>query len=263
MSKLASFVLCIAVALTAPWAAAVEPPTAVALLEEGKRFYANEDYKRAVELFEQAVALAPDQSEYHLWLGLAYGRRAQTTSKWKLFSALGLAGKTRERFERAVELDKSNRVALLSLFEFYLEAPGMIGGGADKAEQLAGRIEKIFPADGARCWAALYEKRGEFGRAEEKLHLAKSLQPGEVSHLLSLASFLARRGRIPESDQLYAEALQQAPSSPEVWFSRGKSLVRSRRNRDEARDLLGRYIKADLPPDATPRSEARELLQQL
>jgi tetratricopeptide (TPR) repeat protein len=198
-----------------------------------------------------------------LWLGLAYGRRAQNTSKWKLFSALGLAGKTRERFEKAVELDKSNRVALLSLFEFYLEAPGMIGGGVDKAEQLAGRIEKLYPADGAHCRASLHEKRGEFARAEEKLQLARQLQPGEVSHLLSLASFLARRGRFAESDGLYAEALQKAPSSPEVWFSRGKTLVRSQRNRDEARELLSRYVKADLPADAAPRSEARELLQQL
>jgi tetratricopeptide (TPR) repeat protein len=263
MSRLAIVVLSVAAGLAPPWAAAVEPPGAAALLEEGKRVYAQEDYKRAVEIFEQAVALAPGKSDYHLWLGLAYGRRAQNTSKWKLFAALGLAGKTRERFERAVELDKTSRVALLSLFEFYLEAPGMIGGGIEKAEQLAARIEASYPADGARCWAAIYEKRGEFGRAEEKLQLARKLQPAEVSHLLSLASFLARRGRFQESDRLYREALQEAPESPDVWFSRGKTLVRSRRNLSEARELLGRYIKADLPVDATPRSEARELLKEL
>ena len=263
MSRLGIVVASIALGLASLWAAAVGPPEAAALLEEGKRFYAQEDYKRAVGVLEQAFKLAPDVSEYHLWLGFAYGRQAQNTSKWRLFSALGLAGKTRERFERAVELDNTNKKALLALFEFYLQAPGMIGGGIEKAQQLAARIEKLYPADAARCWASIYEKRGNPARAEEKLRLAVRLEPAEVGHLLSLASFLSRRGRYEESDKLYAEAFQKAPRSPEVWFSRGKTLVRSGRHPAEARQLLGRYIKADLPADATPRSEARGLLKEL
>ncbi len=238
-------------------------PEAAALLEKGKNFYAQEDYKRAVEAFEQAVRLAPDVSQYQVWLGRAYGRRAENTSKWKFLTALSLAGKSRESFERAVDLDGNNKDALLSLFDFYLEAPSMVGGGVEKAEPLAARIEKTFPADGARCWAALYEKRDEFDQAEQKLRLAHKLEPDEVGHLLSLASFLSRRGRYEESDQLYHEALQRAPDSPEVWFSRGKALVRAGRDAAEARELLGRYLKADLAADAAPPSEARELLKQL
>jgi tetratricopeptide (TPR) repeat protein len=249
--------------MLAPAGAVAGRPDAAALVEEGQRFYAKEDYKRALELFEQAVQLAPNVSQHHVWLGRAYGRRAEHTSKWKFFSALSLAAKARESFERAVELDNTNKDALLSLFDFYLEAPGMVGGGVEKAEQLAARIEKLFSADGARCWAAIYEKRGEYDRVEEKLRLARKLEPGEVGHLLSLASFLSRRGRYQDSDEFYQEALRLAPESPEVWFSRGKALVRAGRHPAEARELLSRYTKADLPADAAPRSEARELLKQL
>jgi len=263
MSRLGIVGLSIALGLALQAAAAVERPEAATLLEQGKKLYADEDYKRAADVFEEAVKLAPDVSRYHLWLGLAYGRRAQNTSKWKLFSALSLAGKTRERFEHAVELDNKNKGALLALFEFYREAPGMIGGGVEKAEQLASQIEKLFPADGARCWAAIYEKRGDLELAEEKIRLAIKLEPGEVGHLLSLASFLSRHARYEESDSLYAEAVRLAPESAEVWFSRGKALVRAGRNPTEARRLLGRYIQAELPAEATPRSEARELLKEL
>jgi tetratricopeptide (TPR) repeat protein len=129
--------------------------------------------------------------------------------------------------------------------------------------QLASRIEKLYPADGARCWASIDEKRGDFALAEEKIRLAIKLEPGEVGHRLSLASFLSRRERYEESDRLYAEAVRMAPDSPDVWFSRGKALVRSGRNPDEARRLLSRYIQADLPAEATPRSEARDLLKEL
>jgi tetratricopeptide (TPR) repeat protein len=250
--------------LTPLQAAAVDrPEEAAALIERGKGFYAKEDYQRAMEAFEEAVKLAPNVSEYHVWLGRAYGRRAESTSKWRFLSALSLAGKTRESFERAVELDNTNKDALLSLFDFYLEAPGMVGGGIEKAEQLAARIEKIYPAQGARSWAAIYEKRGEFDRAGQRLRQARELEPDEVGHLLSLASFLSRRGRYDESDELYQQALQLAPESPDVWFSRGKALVRSNRHHNEARKLLERYFEADLPADATPRSEARQLLRQL
>jgi tetratricopeptide (TPR) repeat protein len=263
MNKLGIVVVSIALGLVPLWGAAGERPDASVLLEQGKKLYGKEDYKRASEMFEEAVKLSPDTSAYHYWLGLAYGRRAQNTSKWKVFSAIGLAGKTRETIEYAVTLDASNKGALLALFEFYLQAPSMVGGGVEKAEQLAARIEKLYPAAGARSWASIYEKLEEFDRAEEKLRLARKLERDDVGHLLSLASFLSRRGRHEESDKLFAEAFQRAPAFPEVWFSRGKALVRSGRHPGEARELLSRYLKADLPADATPRFEARELLQQL
>lgn len=238
-------------------------PQAATRFEEGKKAYAQEDYKRAAESFEQAIELAPSVPLYHVWLGRAYGRRAENTSKWRFMAALSLARKTLEHFERAVELDDTNKDALQSVLDFYREAPGMVGGGMEKAEDAARRIEKLYPADGARAWASIHEKRDEFDLAEAKLREAVKLEPGEVDHLLSLAAFLSRHRRYDESDKLYQQARQMAPDSPEVWFSRGKSLVRARRGPDEARELLSRYSKADLPPDAAPRSEAEELLKQL
>jgi tetratricopeptide (TPR) repeat protein len=184
-------------------------------------------------------------------------------SKWRFVSALSLARKTLEHFEKAVELEGTNKEALRSVLDFYREAPGMVGGGMEKAEEAARRIEKLYPADGARAWASIHEKREEFEQAEAKLREAVKLEPREVGHLLSLASFLSRRGRYDESDKLYQQARQLAPDSPELWFSRGKSLVRAGRGRDEARELLSRYSKANLPPDAAPKSEAKELLKQL
>ncbi len=246
-----------------PVRAAEVNPQAAARFEEGKKAYGQEEYKDAVDAFEQAVELDPNVPQYHIWLGRAYGRRAENMSKWRFLSALSLARKTLEHFEKAVELDETNKEALLSVLDFYREAPGMVGGGMEKAEEVARRIEKLYPADGARAWASIYDKREEFEQAEAKLREAVQIEPNEVDHLLSLASFLSRRGRYEESDKLFAQARQMAPDSPDLWFSRGKSLVRAGRGRDEARELLSRYAKADLPPDAAPRSEAKELLKQL
>ena len=91
-------------------------------------------------------AAEPDNAEYVLWLGRAFGRRAETSSP---FTAPGYASKARQYFERAVQLNPRYLEALNDLFEYYLEAPGFLGGGMDKAQATAARIAAIEPGRGA------------------------------------------------------------------------------------------------------------------
>jgi tetratricopeptide (TPR) repeat protein len=228
-----------------------------AQLDEGIQAYAREDFKAAVKLLEQAVEARPNDATAHLWLGRAYGRRAERAN-W--FSALGLAKKTVRSFERAVELDGDNREALEDLLDYYTSAPGIVGGGLDKAEAIAGRIAKLNAAAGERAWAAILKQREKYAEAEKRLEKAIKLEPENVGHVLSLAAFKAQRGWYEASDELYTKALRMAPDSPEVWFSRAKELVRAGRRPDEARELLKKYLAADLKPSAEPKSEARKLL---
>src|SRR5271165_5641701 len=44
----------------------------------GKDWFMLGDYKRACNAFYQALTLEPASSEYALWLGRSYGRRAET-----------------------------------------------------------------------------------------------------------------------------------------------------------------------------------------
>src|SRR3954447_17779725 len=92
----------------------------------GRAYFMDADFKRATETLEKAASLDPNSSAVQLWLGRAYGRRAETSFA---LAALGDATKARKAFERAVELDPSNLDAVNDLFEFYLQAPGIVGGG--------------------------------------------------------------------------------------------------------------------------------------
>ena len=62
-------------------------------------------FDAAIGNASRAVAIAPNNSVYHEWLGRSYGEKASKSS-W--FSALSLAKKAQEEFETAVRLDKKN-----------------------------------------------------------------------------------------------------------------------------------------------------------
>ncbi len=217
------------------------------------------DYKQATESFEKALALAPRSSELHRLMGEVYGRRAETGS---LLTAPGNARKAREYFEQAVELDPNNREAAANLFEYYLDAPGFLGGGIDKAENIAKRIATLDIPAGHHALAQLERKRKRYDAAEQQLRSAAALAPHEVGRLIDLAKFLADQGRVKESDQTFAEAARMAPNSPELMFARAETYIQQKRNLKDARQLLERYLASPLTPDDPPRDNARALLSQ-
>jgi tetratricopeptide (TPR) repeat protein len=225
----------------------------------GQCHFMQGDYKQAGDAFEKALALAPRSSELHRLLGNVYGRRAETGS---MLTAPGNAKKARQYFEEAFELDPNNREAASNLFEYYLEAPGFLGGGLDKAETLAKRIATLDTPAGHHALAQLERKQKRYDAAEEQLRRAVELAPHQVTRLVDLAKFLADRGRVKESDEKFEEAERIAPNNPELLFTRAETYIQQKRNLKDAHQLLERYLTSPLTPDDPPRQEARTLLSQ-
>lgn len=225
----------------------------------GQCHFMQGDYKQATEAFEKALTLAPRSSELHRWLGNAYGRRAETGN---VFTAPGNARKAHQYFEQAVELDPNNREAVANLFEYYLEAPGIMGGGMDKAESLVVRIATLDMPAGHNALAQLERKRKSYDAAEQQLRRAAELAPLQAGRQIDLARFLSDHGRLKESDERFAEAARLAPNSPQFLFARAETYIQQKRNLNEARQLLERYLASPLTPDDPPREHARTLLSK-
>ena len=238
---------------------AIPSPDAESHALMGKNYYMLGDYKKAIEAFQKADGLQPNRSEYILWLGRAYGRKAETASP---LLAPGNANKARQYFEPAIELDPKNDEALNDLFDYYLQAPGFLGGGVDKAEALARKIEAISPAEFYFAQAQLSEKKKQYDTAEEQLRRAMALAPKQVGRILDLAKYLSKRGRYQESDSIFQQADRLAPGSPKVMFEKAVSYIQTKRNLDQARSLLEKYLRSDLSPEDPSRDEARKMLKQ-
>ena len=238
---------------------ALSPKGAAAYSLLGRTYYMAGQYKNSITFLERAVAEDPRNSNDYDWLGRAYGRRAEESG---FIAALGLAKKTHAAFEQAVALDPENLEALGDLFEYLLEAPGIVGGGTDKAAVIAARIGRLSQAEYHYSLARLAEKRHDLRTAEQELRRALDAAPGDVGRAIDLARFLAEHGRIEESDAVFRQAQQVAPDSPKLVFARAAAYIHNGRNLGQAKLLLERYTEMAVTPDDPPRSDVAQLLQR-
>lgn len=236
------------------------PASGPVLALRGRNFFMKNDFRHATDLLERAVAVVPSSAEYYLWLGRAYGRRAETSA---FLTAPGHASKARQNFEHAVQLDPTNSEALGDLFEYYLQAPGFLGGGHDRAAALIEKIAALDPAERYFAQARLAEEKKDWSQAELQLRRAAEIAPQQIGRLIDLAKFFARRGRPNESEAAFIRAAQINSDSPKLLIERAETYLAQGQKLAEARKLLERYLKAKLTPEDRPRQEAVKLLEKI
>ena len=129
--------------------------------------------EKAIDAGEKATALGPRNAQAFYWLGNAYGSRIGEVG---MLSKMSIASKLRDAFEQAVRLDPALIDARSSLIEFYLQAPGVIGGGVDKARAQATAIAKYDQSRGLMAQARIAmheEKPAEALKAYEQAYVLK------------------------------------------------------------------------------------------
>ena len=221
-----------------------------------RAYWAYGDWDRAVTSCEKAVQLDNNNSVYHNWLGRAYGEKADHSS---FLTAAGLAKKVRIEFERAVQLNPDNLAARLDLAEFYLEAPGMVGGGHDKARAQAAAIGKTNPAKEHWVYARIAEKNKDVPVAEKEYRTAIELSNGSADAWLNLGMFLRKQQRYDEMDGALRKATALPVRPPEVMVDAADTLLRAGRDFPYAIDLLKRYLAGQMVEEA-PSFKAHYLL---
>jgi tetratricopeptide (TPR) repeat protein len=211
-----------------------------------RAYFHLQKWDQAISYGERATSLAPGNAVYYLWLGRAYGEKADSSS---FLSAAGLAKKIRANFEKAVELDPGNVDARSDLAEFYLEAPGFMGGGSDKAEEQARQIATTNPARGHWVEARVAEKKKDSAAAEREYNEAFRIS-GDPSYLLNLASYYRRQNRLNDMETTINKAVNIPSKKSNINYDAATLLQRAGRNLPGAADLLRRYLKGPLSEEA-------------
>ncbi|MFY9937148.1 MAG: tetratricopeptide repeat protein [Silvibacterium sp.] len=172
-----------------------DPKDAEALNLRCRVFYAEERWDDAIGACELAVQLAPGNSSYHMWLGRAYGEKAQQVT---FVAAYKLAKLIRAEFEKAVSLDGKNGEALSDLGEYYAEAPAVLGGGYGKAEAIARQLDGFDSMRALDLRARIAEEKKDYVTAETDYRGKISVSHSAAQSWMDLGSFFRRRERWDE-----------------------------------------------------------------
>jgi tetratricopeptide (TPR) repeat protein len=225
-----------------------------------RAYYELEDWDKSIAAAQRAVQLNDASSEYHLWLGRAYGNKAEHSS-W--FTALTLARKTRSEFERSVELDSANVGARSDLAEYYMEAPGFLGGGSDKARAQAKQLSAYNAAAAHWVNARLAEKDGKLDVAEQEYKSAIGASGDPGGEWLDLASFYRHQKRYKDMEDAINHAVSYDKKKTNVLFEASSLLYRAGRNFPGAAQLVRAYINSHPHTEEAPTFQAHYLLGEI
>lgn len=206
-------------------------------------------WNRAISSCQQAVKLDPSSSNAHLWMGRAYGGRASTAGR---LTALTLAIKLRNEFENAVQLDPHNVAAYAALGDFYVEAPGILGGGLGRAQQLAAKLQSIAPANAHALLAKVAESRKNYAQSEFEWKKAIQASPQPAEAWMELASFYRRRGRLDDMVKAAETGATADKEHGEPLVYGAEILMRANRNLPEAEQWLREYLASSAQSENAP-----------
>lgn len=204
-------------ALVEPRAAA-NPNDAEAqwLLSRVRLRYHDED--GALAAAERAVALDPNNVEYRWQLAQVVGELASNAS---VFKQVGLAKRFKREAEATLALDPKHPAAMTALMEFYLRAPGIVGGDKKKAEEIPNQLMAVSKVDGYLAQVRLMSRSSPPAppaQIEQAYVQAVQADPSRYEPHISLASIYASgaapRWELAEKEALIARKIDSDRTAP-------------------------------------------------
>jgi tetratricopeptide (TPR) repeat protein len=225
------------------------------------RIYLQEQrWSDAIKPCQTAEKLAPDNSNYHLWLARALGEKADRVS---FITAYKMAKQVRQEFETAARLDPRNANALSDLGEFYVDAPGIVGGGLDKAERVAQQLDAFAPDRAHYTRARIAEAQKDYARAEEEYKAAIAESKDAAEDWMNLASFYRKRQRWDDMIQAVHKGAALDTEHGVASADGASVLIRAGRDLPFARQLLEEYLASSNQSEDAPAFQTHVQLGKL
>ena len=223
------------------------PKNDTALFYLGKVWLNLEDHDKSIDWLKKAVKLNEKSSDYHLWLGQAYGIKAQNSS---MFKQPFLAKKVKNEFKKAVELDPANLDARFGLMQYYVVAPGVMGGDRDEGKKQAEEIRKLDPVKGHQAFALIYEQEENYDEAEKEYLAAIEQRPESLDSYFALGYFYGRIEKYDKASETFEKIVAKDPEEMGAYYQIGRMGALSGQNLDRAVECFKKYLTKEPGKDS-------------
>jgi tetratricopeptide (TPR) repeat protein len=219
-------------------AAAKNPRNAEVLLLLAKSYFELRQFDAAIANAAKAVAVSPENSVYHEWLGRSFGEKASRSS-W--FSALSLAKRAQQEFETATRLNPKNYSAFQALIEFDCAAPGIAGGGEDKARPKIEQLAAMDEAEGHYAAGNCRRQKKDYPAAEAEFDRAL-VNAKSPELIFDIGDYALKRNQPERLLTVVAAGKKASPIDARTKFYRAAALILQKQKPDEAESLLREYL---------------------
>lgn len=192
----------------------------------GSFYLTQQDYRRAMPLYETAIRLQPRAIQPYVNISFAY-------------NALGMNDKAVQSLRQACRLQPKSHEANLNL--------GLLLGEIGSLEEAATYIQKAAELDPGSAVAAynlgiMQAKLGRMDSAISRLRHAFSLQKDNSQYAYSLAFYLQQRGDLSGAASILRQAIRQKEFNMDAVSLLGDIYLKQKRTK-EARILYNSTIK--------------------
>jgi len=189
----------------------------------GRIAYFQGDFDRAEAYFTTAIRLNEQSSENFYWLAVTHAAQFKNIS---IFSIFSLADRFLTAAKKAIILEPDSLLAHEGLLEFYINAPGIVGGSLNKAKKQAFIISKLNVAAGHYAKGRIHYDQEEYQAAEQEVRLALALNPNRIRYNFGLGLLLSATERDSEAIMVFSGIAKLKAKDPferiNLWQAKDK-----------------------------------------
>jgi tetratricopeptide (TPR) repeat protein len=191
--------------------------------------YQQQDYRKAVPLYEEAIASAPDTQAAHqayFFLGNSYDQQYKPSKKGEADND-ALLTKAVDNYEKAAQtLSTSADTADKKLGKLSLDylvaayGPDKLNDPS-KAEPVLQKMIQAEPGEPTAYFqlAKLYEDAGVYDAAEKMYLAGKDAKPAAADGYMQVAGYYNRQGQFDKTIDALEQRAQREPNNPEAFYT--------------------------------------------
>lgn len=207
----------------------------------------------ALKAADAVLKAEPSNVAYLNAIGGLYCEKAQ---KANVLMKLSWAGKCHRTWERARTIDPSHVGVHTSLIRYYLQAPGIAGGGLDKAKAEASRMSALDPVSGEISFGHIAQSEKQPAEAERHYRKAAELDAAGRRGPAELVSFYAREKRWGEARAVFEARLAKNASDSFAVYMLARVVQTQGADLSRALELLDRYLASPAAEGGPGHAEA-------
>lgn len=188
--------------------------------KEANSFYQQQDYKKAAEKYEEAIAADPDLTVAFFYLGNSYdnlykpSRRGEPANDEFLNKAI-------ENYKVAADKEQDPKMRRLAL-EYLVAAygPDKINDPT-QAEPIVQKMIELDPQETLNYFALskIHEDAGDYESAEATLMKAKEAKPNDPNVFMQIAGFYNRQEEFDKTIDALNQRAVLEPNNPEAFYT--------------------------------------------